>query len=71
MEIKHSMNRTDPPEQAQLLTPKEAAQRLLEEATRTALRTGGAAGLRPVVVGGRRMFRLVDVDSLARLALAA
>ena len=58
-------------EQPQLLTPNEAAQRLLEEATRTAVRTGGAAGLRSVVVDGRRMFRLVDVDSLARLALAA
>lgn len=65
------MNPNKPPSQAQLLTPKEAAQRLLEEATRTALRTGGAAGLRPVVVDGRRMFRLSDVDSLARLALAS
>lgn len=54
-----------------LLTPREAAQRLLEEATKTAVRTGGAAGLRPVVVDGRRMFRFSDVDSLARMALAA
>ncbi|KQV60128.1 hypothetical protein ASC95_01225 [Pelomonas sp. Root1217] len=54
-----------------LLTPREAAQRLLEEATKTAVRTGGVAGLRPVVVDGRRMFRFSDVDSFARLALAA
>lgn len=54
-----------------LLTPHEAAQRLLEEATRTAIRTGGAAGLRPVVVDGRRMFRLSEVDALASVALAA
>lgn len=56
---------------ALLLTPKEAAQRLLEEATRAAARTGGAAGLRPVVVAGRRMFRKSDVDGYVALALAA
>lgn len=54
-----------------LLTPSEAAQRLLEEATKAAIRSGGAAGLRPVVIGGRRMFRVCDVESFACSALAA
>jgi hypothetical protein len=65
------MEHVKTPDMDPLLTPREAAQRLLEEATKTAIRTGGAAGLRPVVVDGRRMFRFSDVDSLARIALAA
>jgi len=65
------MEHVKTPDMDPLLTPREAAQRLLEEATKTAVRTGGVAGLRPVVVDGRRMFRFSDVDSFARLALAA
>lgn len=65
------MEHVKTPDMDPLLTPREAAQRLLEEATKTAVRTGGVAGLRPVLIEGRRMFRFSDVDSLARLALAA
>lgn len=55
----------------ELLTPRDAAQRLLEAATRAAVRTGGAAGLRPVRVGGRQMFRRSEVEGFAQQALAA
>ena len=60
-----------PDENSDLLTPREAAQRLLEAATRTAMRTGGAAGLRPVRVEGRQMFRRTEVEGFAQVALAA
>ena len=63
----HTGNRDATP----LLTPSEAAQRLLEEATRTAARTGGVSGLRPVRVDGRTMFRRSEVDGFARAAFAA
>lgn len=55
----------------ELLTPREAGQRLLEEATRAAVRTGGAAGLRPVRIEGRQMFRRSDVEGFAQVALAS
>lgn len=54
-----------------LLTPIQAAQRLLEEATLQAYRTNGVSGLRPVLADGRRMFRQADVEGFVRVALAA
>lgn len=64
------MDKHPSPTQA-LLTPKEAAQRLLEEATLLAVRTNGVVGLRPVREAGRVMFRKADVDGLIREAVAA
>lgn len=64
-----STTTTTPP--ATLVTPHEAARRLLEGATLQAYRTNGAAGLRPVVLDGRRLFRAADVDGLIRTALTA
>lgn len=64
-------SQTGTAETAFLLTPTEAAQRLLEEATRAAFRTGGISGLRPVRVNGRPLFRSDDVDAFARSTLAA
>lgn len=55
----------------ELLTPREAGQRLLEAATRAAVRTGGANGLRPVRVEGRRFFRRAEVEGFVQEALAA
>lgn len=55
----------------ELLTPREAAQRLLEAATRAAIRSGGADGLRPVRVDGRQMFRRAEVEGFVQMALAA
>ena len=49
-----------------LLTPQQAAFRLLEEATLEALRTGGAAGILPIRVGSQRMFRPDHVDAFIR-----
>lgn len=63
-------NQPAPRDATPLLTPTEAAQRLLEEATRTAARTGGVAGLRPVRVDGRTMFRRSEVDGFAKAAFA-
>lgn len=67
-----TMDSTTPsPSSENLVTPQEAGQRLLEGATLQAFRTNGAAGLRPVVVDGRRLFRAADVEGLIRMALAA
>lgn len=55
----------------ELLTPREAGQCLLEAATRTAVRTGGANGLRPVRVEGRQFFRRAEVEGFVQGALAA
>jgi hypothetical protein len=55
---------SEPDRSTQLLTPREAATRLLEWATLTAYQTNGAAGLRPVRVEGRLMFRPDEVDAL-------
>ena len=46
-----------------LLSPAQAAQRLLEEATLTAFRTKGREGLVVVKDGRRPMFRAADVDA--------
>ncbi|WP_457443775.1 hypothetical protein [Roseateles sp. P5_E4] len=54
-----------------LLTPREAAQWLLEAATRAAIQTGGATGLRPVRIDGRQMFRRDEVEGFAQVTLAA
>lgn len=54
-----------------LLTPKQAAQRLLEHATLLAVRTGGAVGLRPVRTSGRVFYRLADVDEVISERIAA
>lgn len=62
---------TQSPSPDTLVTPQEAGQRLLEGATLQAYRTNGAAGLRPVVVDGRRLFRATEVEGFIRLALAA
>ena len=58
-------------EHTDLLTPRETAQRLLEAATRAAMRTGGVDGLRPVRVQGRQMFRRSEVEGFVQEALAA
>lgn len=63
-------NHTGTRDATPLLTPSEAAQRLLEEATRTAARTGGASGLRPVRVDGRTMFRRSEVDGFVLATLS-
>ena len=52
-----------------LLTPQQAAFRLLEEATQQSFRSGGLEGLWPVSIGHRRMFRPQDVDSFIRAKL--
>lgn len=52
-----------------LLTPQQAALRLLEEATAQSFRSGGLDGLLPVRVGQRRMFRPQDVDAFIRSKL--
>ncbi len=49
-----------------LLTPQQAAFRLLEGATLEALRTGGAGGILPIRVGSQRMFRHDHVDAFIR-----
>jgi hypothetical protein len=55
--------------QLALLTPQEAALRLLEEATQQSFRSGGIEGLWPVNVGHRKMFRPQDVESFIRAKL--
>ena len=56
---------------SQLITPREAAQRLLEEAALQALRSRGLEGLVSVRVGGKRVYRAADVESyLLRLQAA-
>lgn len=64
------MNRS-PMTSPTLLTPRQAAQRLLEEAALLAFRTNGAAGLRPVRDEGRLMYRLSDVEGLLQDARGA
>lgn len=54
-----------------LLTPTEAAFRLLEEATLEGLRSKGLTGLLAVNDGRKRMFRPQDVDAFIRERLAA
>lgn len=60
----------NPVSSVNLLTPIQAAQRLLEEATLQAYRTNGASGLRPVLANGRHMFRQADIEGFVRATLA-
>lgn len=52
-----------------LLTPEEAANRLLEASTERAFRTDGVDGLWPVTVGDQRLFREQDVDAFVQRKL--
>ncbi len=54
-----------------LLTPAEAAQRLLEEAALQAYRSKGREGLVAVKDGRRRMYRPQDVEAFLQRLQAA
>ncbi len=52
-----------------LLTPREAAFRLLEAATQRSYQSNGLDGVFPITVDNRPMFRERDIEGLIRTRL--